>query len=447
MSSGNLIQHSYLKEAIYGELNAAGDFQSISKTSAAFTGTPVVTQSATVRSDRLPSGNIITGLDITGDLSNELASTVIHDEFIAATMMNPWDATPVPVTLDLAYNSATGVMTTTSGDFTAIFAADDPFTLTGLLSPADVYNVTTLFVVTNIIDPLNINVVTATGVSSFDAIAGAAVDIIKGVPTTIGNTQFSYTFEKKYLDLAAKSILYFGKLFNGFTMEFNYGSPVTVGYELLGASKELPVTPVTQPEGARVVAAVPAEIYMNPSTSIPMLMIDGEVATSCIEGITLTLNNGLSAKNCVGQLEKEGYDLGQASIEVTVNAHFSDSNYPFLQRILDQDTVTLAWPVIDPNGNGYYFEVSCQLTGDDPDVTGQDAQALLELSGSGAIGDTGNVLRVFKLVGSEIIPPEPTPVSAIPFLSAQMAYSFDLQQTLIAPQNTALPELNTTRFS
>jgi hypothetical protein len=399
MSSGNLIQHSYLQEAIYGELNPAGSFQAISKTSAAFTGTPDVTQSATIRSDRLPSGNIVTGLTVTGNVANELARTKIHDDFLAATIMDDWDATPAPVATDIAYNSTTGVMTTVAGDFTAIFATGQAFTLTGLISPADIYNLTTVFVVASITDANNMVVVTGSDVADWDATAGAGATIQQGASATIGKIKKSFSFEKQYLDLTDKAILYLGELFSSFNGEFNYGAPVTMTYDLLGAGKQLPATPVVAPSGARTLLPVPAEVYMNPSTNMPMLMIDGEIATYCVEGITLSLNNGLSAKNCIGQLNKAGYDLGQASIEVGVNAHFSDSNYPFLQRILDQDTVTIAWPVIDANGFGYYFEVSCQLSADDPDVSGQDAQALLELSGSGAIGIDGTTLTVSKLGG------------------------------------------------
>ena len=398
MSSGNLIQHSYLKETTYGEVEAAGDFQVISKTSAAFTGTPDVTQSATVRSDRLPSGNIVTGLTVTGNVANELARTKIHDDFLAATMMNDWAATPAPASHVLSFDSATGVMTTT-GDFNNDLADGDVFTLSGLAAPADIYNLTSVFVVANISSPTTMTVVTSTTVDDFDATAGAAAVIQAGASITIGKIQDSFTFEKQYLDLTAKAILYLGEYFNTFSSDFTYGAPVTITYDLLGAGKQLPVTPLVAPGGARTALPTPAEKYMNPSTNMPMLMIDGQIATYCVEGVTLNLDNGMTARNCIGQLNKSGYDLGQASIEVTVNAHFSDSNFGFLQDILDQTTVTIAWPVVDDDGFGYFFEVSCQLSADDPDVSGQDAQAMLELSGSGAVGSNGITLQISKLGG------------------------------------------------
>jgi len=398
MSSGNLIQHSYLKEDTYGVLAPTGDFQAISKTSAAFTGTPDVAQSATIRSDRLPSGNIVTGLTVTGNIANELARTKIHDDSIEATMMDTWVATPAPAATDLAFTASTGVMTSVAGDFTSIFTVGDVFTLTGLISPADGYNLTSVFTVVAIADANTMTVITGANVEDFDATAGAGASIQKGAAVVVKQDKKSFTFEKQYLDLTDKAILYLGEYFSAFNGEFVYGSPVTMTYDLLGAGKELPVAPVVAPGGGRTLLPVPAETFMNPSSNMPMLIIDGELATYCVEGITLSLDNGLSAKNCIGQLNKAGYDLGQASIEVTVSAHFSDSNFPFLQRILDQDTVTIAWPVVDEDGYGYYFEVSCQLTADDPDVSGQDAQALLELSGSGAI-DNNLVLKISKLGG------------------------------------------------
>ena len=398
MSSGNLIRHSFVLETEYG-VTPAGDLQAISKTSTAFTGTPDVTSSQTIRDDRLPSGNIVTGLTVTGNIANELSRTIIHDTFIEACMMNTWDATPAPLPFtDLAFVSSTGTLSATSG--LSALANGDVFTISGLTGAGAPFNLTTSFVVTNAIGDTSVVVATGSTVTDWSAGEGGAASIQAGAGISIGITpQRSYTFEKRYLDLTAatSSITYLGEIFSAFSGEFNYGSPVTITYDLQGAGKVLPTTPLS--DDGRAVIDAPTENFMNPSTAMPMLLIDGAVATYCVEGITLSLDNGLSAKNCVGQLNKAGYDLGTAAIEVGVNAHFSDSNYAYLQRILDQDTVEIEWSVIDSDGYGYHFSVSCQLTGDDPDVESQDAQAMLALTGSGAIGTDGLVLTISKLGG------------------------------------------------
>jgi len=399
MSSGNLIQHSFLKEAAFGELNDTGDFQAISKTSAAFTGTPDTTESSTIRSDRLPSGNIVTGLTVNGSISNELAKTVVHDEFLAATMMKDWPAAATPITTDVAYDATAGTLTTGGTDFTTVVAVGDTITISGLVAPADIYNNTAVFTVTAVTSTV-LNVITSSSIVDWDATAGAGAILQVAPCVVIGQTMNSYTFEKQYLDLTDKAILYLGEIFSGFDAKFAYGSPVTIDYSLMGAGKELPSTPVVQPAGARTLLPAPAENFFNPTSDMPFVMIDGQVATYCVESLGVTLDNGVSSKDCIGRLTKAGFDLGTAKVGVTMDAHFSDNNFPMLQRILDQDTVEIAWPVIDNEGNGYMFYVSCQLTGDDPDVSGQDAQAMLNLSGSGAIGDDGLVLRICQITAA-----------------------------------------------
>ena len=390
------MQHAFLAESVFGELEATGDFQAISKTSAAFTGTPDVTASSTVRSDRLPSGNIVTGLTVNGSISNELARTVIHDEFLQACMMTNWSVSDAPIVADIAYDSVAGTLTTVAADFTGTVEVGDTVTITGLIAPADGYNDVAVFTVTAVATTV-LNVVTNSNVESWDATAGAGASLQVATCIVIGANMASYSFEKQYLDLTEKAILYLGEVFSAFSASFAYGSPVTIDYTLMGAGKELPTTPVVEPGGARTLLPTPTEDFFNPTSDMPYIMIDGEIATYCVESITLGLDNGLTAKNCVGRLTKAGFDLGTANVTVSMEAHFSDANYPMLQRILDQDTVEIAWPVRDETGEGYMFYVSCQLSGDDPDVSGQDAQAMLSLSGSGAIGEDGRVLRICKL--------------------------------------------------
>ena len=113
MSSGNLIQLSYIEELAFAEVPAVGDFQAISKTSASFTATPEVASSSTVRSDRKPSGQTVTGLDVNASISNEFSRTTIHDDFLEATMMDTWGAFDAAIVQDMAYDATGDTLTTT----------------------------------------------------------------------------------------------------------------------------------------------------------------------------------------------------------------------------------------------------------------------------------------------------------------------------------------------
>jgi len=399
MSSGNLISHSYLAEQTFGVLNPTGNFQQISKASAAFTGTPDTTQSSTIRADRLPSGNIITGLTVEGSASTELSRTVIHDDFIEGTMMSTWAVEETALATDVAYDASGNTFTSVAGDFTSQFNVGDVVTLTGLLAPADVNNSTAVFTVTNV-TALVMNVVTSANVESWDATAGATVAVQKGQKLTIGKNVASFTFEKQYLDLTDKAIAYLGEVFSSFATSFTYGSPVTQDYNLMGANKDVRTgDPITKPSGLREVYKAPTEKFFNVSTGMPYVMVDGVAVTYCIESLGLGIDNGLTPRNCVGKVEKTAYDLGEAAVTVDINMHFGDGNWHFLDKIMTQETVEVEWPVVDEDGLGYHYQISAQLTGDDPDSTGKDAQAMLTLSGTGAIGTDGAVLTIWKIGG------------------------------------------------
>ena len=399
MSSGNLISHQYLEEATYGALNPTGTFQALTKTSANFTGTVDTTQSATVRSDRLPSGNVITGITVEGSASTELSRTVVHDDFIEATAMSTWSAIATPLVTDVAYDATAGTFTTT-GDFTVDFATGDVITVSGLAAPADIYNAVTVFTVGASVTATVMDVTTSSDVVDWDATAGATTTVQKAQWITIGQTIKSFTFEKQYLDLTLKAIDYLGEIFSSFNTKFSYGSPVTQDYSLMGAGKEVKTgNPTCKPGGSRATYEAPSEKFFNVSTGMPYILVDGAAILYCIESIGIGLDNGLTPKNCVGKLEKTGYTLGEAAVTVNTTIHFSDANWDYLDKIMDQDVVNIEWPVIDSDGLGYHYQVSAQLSGADPDVTGKDAQAMLDLSGTGAIGTNGTVLTIWKIGG------------------------------------------------
>ena len=168
MSSANLIAHRYIQEQVFGELPpATRTWQDVGKTSAAFSGTPDVTQSSTIRSDRLPSGNIITGLTVGATLDTEFARSVVHDDFLEATMMTDWPGIPAAIgPIDVTFTASTGVLTSTAGGLSAL-SVGSVFTISGMTGAAADYNTTTVFVVSVATDDNTITVVTSSNVVDF----------------------------------------------------------------------------------------------------------------------------------------------------------------------------------------------------------------------------------------------------------------------------------------
>ena len=95
MSSANLVEVIYLAETEYGVTPAP--LSGVTAETARFTseplsGTPLTTISAAIRTDRMSSGQVVTGLEVGGDLSTETASSKFQDDFFEAAMMSTWVA-------------------------------------------------------------------------------------------------------------------------------------------------------------------------------------------------------------------------------------------------------------------------------------------------------------------------------------------------------------------
>src|SRR5690606_25752701 len=68
----------------------SGNFKTARFTSEQYSGTPETTESAQIRTDRMSSGQIVTGLAVEGGHSFELAKEEAIEDFLESAMFNSW---------------------------------------------------------------------------------------------------------------------------------------------------------------------------------------------------------------------------------------------------------------------------------------------------------------------------------------------------------------------
>lgn len=66
MSSSNLVRVAFIEEVAYGVTPGAGNFETARFTSENLSGTPDTVESQQIRTDRMSSGQVVTGLQVAG---------------------------------------------------------------------------------------------------------------------------------------------------------------------------------------------------------------------------------------------------------------------------------------------------------------------------------------------------------------------------------------------
>src|SRR5210317_85289 len=128
MSSANLVSITYVPETTYGvpDTPLSGVTAETARfTSESLSGTPDTQVSTNIRTDRMLSGQVVTGLTVEGDLNIELAAGQFYWDMFEGAMMSTWQAAQTlagaEVTLT-TIDAQSATLTIAAGDFSSIGA-------------------------------------------------------------------------------------------------------------------------------------------------------------------------------------------------------------------------------------------------------------------------------------------------------------------------------------
>lgn len=386
MSSSNRVRVALIKETTYGETPVAGDFREVRYTSESLSGTPTTTESQTIRADRQSSGQIVTGLEVGGDLSMELARDPVIDDLMEVAMLNKWN-TVAPETDAMDIDSAAKTISRAAGDFTTKFKRGDFIIISGSASPEN--NV--LAAIANV-TALEMKLVTQ---FPLEDVVAENLTITRCDKLEIGTQQESFSMEKKFLDLTNKAINYKGQVVSTMSLESSWGAVMTASFGFQGNDYKPVDKAVDMITNGRTVLPGATSDFLNGSIDMPIIAASATTGQltgddMCIQNLSIELDNNHADLTCIGKAAPEGYDAGTARVNVSMSTYLKDESWGFLPKKLTQEPFEILFAVMNKFGGYGFYIPQLQTTSDDPASGGLDQQVSLELEGQAKVAADGS---------------------------------------------------------
>jgi len=394
MSSSNQVRVTVIEETTYGETPAVGNFDTARITSESLSGSPETTESQLIRQDRLSSGQVVTGLTLSGDISTELAKDDLNDLFIESAMYSSWDTSSTPVAADLDIEATNKTLDRAAGDFNTDVVVGDLITLAGFTGPTN----NTQVMVAEIVSATQIKYIGPSDMVT-ESSTGNTYELADKIE--IGVTKKSFSIEKAFLDLTDKAINYRGMIADNMALNIAYGEIIGSTFSFVGNGYESVDVAADFMTDGRTINPAATTNPMNGSVDMSFLG-NGASGTFtdtdfCIQSVEFGVANNNRPQNCIGRVAPLDNTEGNAGVEVTISAYLSNENWNMLKKKLDQTPFELGFMV--KNANGYYgfYLPAVQITGDDPASTGINTDVILTLTGVAKVGASGEKsLRMFK---------------------------------------------------
>ncbi len=393
MSSSNQVAIRFIEESVYGETPGVGNFSTARFTSETLSGSPETTESQQIRTDRLSSGQVVTGLTVSGDINYELAAEAELHAFFESAMYNSF-VSDTPVNVDMTIDTTLDTLTRTGGDWNADVAIGDVLTLSGF---SDSRNNTQVMVIA-------INSATEikfAGPEDLQDEVGSGTAFVVADKITIGTTKKSFSMEKAFLDLTDKAIIYRGQIAGTMSLNATYGQIATGTFNFSGNDYQTVDAAADFITDGRTIEPPATTNSMNGSVDMPYLVTSAtgilSEADFCIQSVEMNLNNNLTAQNCIGQIAPDDYSEGTAQIEVSITAYLSNESWQLLGKKLTQEPFAVGFLIKNVNGFYGFFMPAVQVSFEDPSSPGQNQDVLINMSGVAKVGANGeSSLVIYK---------------------------------------------------
>lgn len=393
MSSSNLTRIAFIEETVYGETPVAGDFSTARFTSEGLSGSPDTVESQQLRTDRMSSGQVVTGLKVEGDLSIELAKESALDLFLASVMNSAWNVMALQ-TVDLSINATTKQITRASGSFvTNGLKVGDIITLASFSNSGNNTQVQLTSVAALTLEYV--------GPDGMVTEAGVGTTYKRADKLEIGTTKKSFSMEKAFLDLTTKAIIYKGMLASKLSLEVAHGALVTGSVSFSGNYHGLADTAGEFITNGRTINAPATTQTFNGSIDMPFLSsaATGTFGASdmAVKSVSMDIDNNLTAQNVIGEIAPVDYSLGTAKVETSLSAYLSNAAWAVMPKKLTQDPFQFGFMLKNSGGWYGFYLPSIQVSFDDPKAPGQNQDIMLDMSGMAKVGSAGeSAISIFR---------------------------------------------------
>lgn len=371
----------------------SGNFKTARFTSEQYSGTPETTESAQIRTDRMASGQIVTGLAVDGGHNFELAKETAIEDFMESAMFNTWQTSSVK-SATMSIDVGTMSLTRNSGSFVSDgVVAGDFLKLTNF---ADTENNVIVMAM-----EVSAGAIKFAGPAGMESVTDDAANFQVCDKLAIGATKKPLTIEKTFLDLTEKAIIYRGCLVSQMELNVEYGALVSgsfqtqgVDYESVDAEEDFASynTDIDDPATTN---------SLNGSVDMPFLAtnVTGTWAQDafCLQSLAISLNNNLTVQNCIGKTAPEDYSPGTAQITADLSSYLKDGNWGLLAKKLSQEPFALGFMVKNVDGWYGFYIPALQVSFDDPQSGGANQEISMEMSGVAKVGANGeSALTIYR---------------------------------------------------
>ena len=182
----------------------------------------------------------------------------------------------------------------------------------------------------------------------------------------VGTNDNTFEILKSYTDTTpAKHVLINDVKVSTMTLNINAGELVTGTFEFVGGNVDVEF----DPSGETFTAPANTSL-LNAANDIGAINVNGaELTGTCIESLTVTIDNNYQAQNCIGSLAAKTHVKNTASVSGSETLSFSAEAYDLWKGQISNADITLDFTVTDGT-NTYKFDLPrVRISGDLPGGT------------------------------------------------------------------------------
>jgi len=204
-----------------------------------------------------------------------------------------------------------------------------------------------------------------------------------------------FAFQLEHQDLTDKYRLISDAKIGQFDLSSNARERVTGSINFAGRDHEL--EPTKSGDGT-VDSAATTEI-LNSSDHVTGVFINGAAFSGGVMNFSLSANMNSRRQNAVGEVMSNDIALGSLDLSGSLSVYLTDTSWTgMLQDYIDFTKMSVAFPFVDADGNGYVIELpQIALTNEPGNVPGPDEDIMLEFDFQAEPGTIGSEEKTIQI--------------------------------------------------
>lgn len=391
MADSSRVQISYLKQDAKGSI-PNDSFTAVRHTGGTFGAPQDTVRSDEIRGDAQRGAAVRTGINPEGSISLELSAKTF-DDLIEGLMRSEWSTAVDISDSDIQANNADSRFESSTVDFTDEDIEEGQWVY---VSGFGTSGANGWFKVTDI----------ATGELSVspapeeDSNGDNNTITIEGSYIRNGTDSPYFAFQLEHQDLTDRYRLISDARIGQMELSSNARERVTGSINFTGRDHELSDSAA----GDGTVNDAPDTSILNSTDHVTGVFINDEEYDGGVMNFSLSANMNARRQNAVSYEMSYDIALGSLDLSGSLSVYLTDTSWEgLLQKYLDFDKISIAFPFVDDEGNGYVLEMPrIALTNEPGNIPGPDEDVMLEFDFEAEPGDIGNESKTFQICRRQV---------------------------------------------